>query len=101
MKRQLAILAVTAGLLPVVCVGSPAEAAEVRGVASVKSGNELVIGDRTLLLFGAAAPEVKETCAVDGGKLRCGIVARAGLTKQLGRRRGWGRGGRTGVSLGG
>src|SRR3546814_10838357 len=59
MKRQFAILPVIAGLLPVVCAGPPAVAAEIRGLASARSGNALVIGDRTLLLFGATAPEVK------------------------------------------
>ncbi len=56
-----------------------ASAEEVRGVASVVSGNELIVGKRKVRLFGMRAPAPDETCRVNGAKMKCGIVAWARL----------------------
>ncbi len=58
----------------------PAFAAEeVRGEADVISGNEIVVGKKTVRLFGMSAPGLKDTCTVDGVDLKCGVIAWAEL----------------------
>jgi endonuclease YncB( thermonuclease family) len=52
-----------------------AAAEEVRGVASIKSGNEIVIGKRIVRLFGVQAPKIDEICQIEEAKMKCGIVA--------------------------
>jgi endonuclease YncB( thermonuclease family) len=60
----------------------PALAAdEIRGEANVISGNEIVVGKKTIRLFGVSAPDLKETCDVNEAKIKCGIVAWAELIK--------------------
>jgi len=60
----------------------PALAAdEIRGEANVISGNEIVVGKKTVRLFGVSAPDLKETCDVNEAKIKCGIVAWAELIK--------------------
>ena len=72
----------TALLLAVVvtlCVAEASAGEELKGVASVKSGNELVIEQRTIRLFGIKAPGVDEICQIEDAKMKCGIVAWAEL----------------------
>lgn len=56
-------------------------AEEIKGEARVISGNEIVIGKRTVRLFGVAAPGLEETCQIHDAKARCGIIAWAELIK--------------------
>ena len=61
-------------------LAAPAFAAEeVRGEADVISGNEIVVGKKTVRLFGMSAPGLKDTCKVDGVDLKCGVIAWAEL----------------------
>lgn len=58
----------------------PALAAdEIKGEANVVSGNEILVGKRTVRLFGIAAPELKETCEINDAQVKCGIIAWAEL----------------------
>lgn len=50
-------------------------AEEVRGYASVQSGNTILIGKRVLRLFGVSAPKKDEICQIDEAKMKCGVVA--------------------------
>jgi len=60
----------------------PVQAAdEIKGEANVVSGNEIVVGKKTVRLFGMSAPDLKETCEVHDAKIKCGIVAWAELIK--------------------
>jgi len=63
-------------------LAAPAMAAEeIRGEANVVSGSEIVIGKKTVRLFGISAPGLKETCEVNEATIKCGIVAWAELIK--------------------
>jgi len=60
----------------------PVQAAdEIKGEANVVSGNEIVVGKKTVRLFGMSAPDLKETCEVHDAQIKCGIVAWAELIK--------------------
>lgn len=60
----------------------PALAADdIRGEANVISGNEIVVGKKTVRLFGISAPDLKESCEVNEAAIKCGIVAWAELIK--------------------
>jgi endonuclease YncB( thermonuclease family) len=63
-------------------LASPALAAdEIRGEANVVSGNEVVVGKKTVRLFGIVAPGLKDMCEVNEAKIKCGVVAWAELIK--------------------
>lgn len=58
----------------------PAFAAEeIRGSADVISGNEIIIGKKTVRLFGMSAPDLKDVCKIDGVNVKCGVIAWAEL----------------------
>lgn len=73
------LLALLAGLLTPVAAATGAE--ELRGDAQVVSGNEIVVGKRSVKLFGMVAPGLQDICEVNGAKIKCGIVAWAELVK--------------------
>ena len=56
-------------------------AEEIRGEATVISGNEIRMGKRAVRLFGITAPGLDDMCTVGDAKIRCGIVAWAELIK--------------------
>jgi endonuclease YncB( thermonuclease family) len=58
-----------------------ARAAEIDGIAEVRSGNEIAVGGTVVRLFGLHAPANDERCKFSDGKYRCGIVAWAELIK--------------------
>lgn len=58
-----------------ICPWSYVAAEEVRGYASVKSGNEILIGKRIIRLFGVRAPQIDEICQIEDAKMKCGVVA--------------------------
>jgi endonuclease YncB( thermonuclease family) len=58
-----------------------AAAEEIRGDAQVISGNEMVVGDKSVRLFGIAAPGLDDTCKVNDANIKCGIVAWGELIK--------------------
>lgn len=63
-------------------VAGPATAGEeVRGFATVKSGNNLIVGKRAVRLFGVRAPKLDAICEVNGAKMKCGVVAWAELVR--------------------
>ena len=64
-------------LLALSWIWSPVAAAaeEVRGYASVRSGNEILIGKRAIRLFGIRAPKIDDICQIEEAKMKCGIVA--------------------------
>lgn len=74
-SASVVVLAVAASLY----VGDASAGEELHGVASVKSGNEIMIGKRTVRLFGVKAPAIDELCQIEEATMRCGIVAWAEL----------------------
>lgn len=72
-------LAILAAATPL--VATHARAAELNGVAEVRSGNEVVVGGTVVRLFGLHAPANDERCKFSDGKYRCGIIAWAELIK--------------------
>ena len=68
-------------ILTVVAVAMPAAALaeEITGVARVRSGNEITIGNASLRLYGVAAPGPDMLCDAGDGDIQCGIVAWAEL----------------------
>jgi endonuclease YncB( thermonuclease family) len=81
-KRGLACGAMLAGGALIALLTMPALAAdEIKGEANVISGNEILVGKKTVRLFGMSAPDLKETCDVNEAKIKCGIVAWAELIK--------------------
>jgi len=65
----------TFAIVVTLCAGTAFAGDELRGDASVKSGNEIQIGKRTVRLFGIRAPGIDDTCQIDDVKMKCGIVA--------------------------
>lgn len=65
------------GFLALCWMWSPSEVAaeEVRGYASVRSGNQILIGKRIIRLFGVRAPEIEDICQIEDAKMKCGVVA--------------------------
>jgi endonuclease YncB( thermonuclease family) len=59
----------------------PSVAQEIRGNAKVISGNQIIVGKRTVRLFGIAAPGLEDICTIGDVKMRCGIVAWSELIK--------------------
>jgi len=66
--------AIAAVLLVVSPLGTLA-AEDVRGYASVKSGNRILIGKQIFRLFGIRAPNIDGICEIETAKMKCGIVA--------------------------
>lgn len=65
-----------------VMLAAPSLAAEeLRGLADVVSGNEIVVGKRTVRLFGISAPDMKNICEINEIKVKCGIIGWAELIK--------------------
>ncbi len=62
-------------------LSSTVAAEEVRGYASVKSGNTILIGKRILRLFGVSAPKIGAICQIEDAKMKCGVVAWSQLIK--------------------
>lgn len=52
-----------------------ATAQEIEGVAEVRSGNEIDVGDTMIRLYGALAPQPDETCDTGERRFRCGVIA--------------------------
>lgn len=69
------------GALLVILAEPAAAADEIRGQGNVLSGNEIVVGTKTVTLFGISAPGLKDLCEINEVKLKCGIVAWAELIK--------------------
>ena len=69
------ILGVIAGILLVVSPVDVLAAEDVRGYASVKSGNKIQIGKQIFRLFGIRAPDTDAICQIGPVKMQCGIVA--------------------------
>jgi len=57
-----------------IATGSVA-AQEVDGVAEVRSGNEIRVGDTTMRLYGSSAPGPDEACESGERRFRCGVIA--------------------------
>lgn len=62
-------------------VATGAGAQEIEGVAEVRSGNEIAVGDATIRLYGSQAPRPDETCDAGERRFRCGVVAWAELIR--------------------
>ena len=76
MARHMAIVVgVYCSLLSSGLLSSTVAAEEVRGYASVKSGNTILIGKRILRLFGVTAPKIDIICQINDAKMKCGMVA--------------------------
>ena len=58
-----------------VLASMPATGEELRGFASVQSGNQILIGKRIVRLFGIKAPSKGDVCEIEEAKMKCGIVA--------------------------
>lgn len=56
-----------------------AVAQEIEGVADVRSGNEIAVGETLIRLYGATAPGLKDTCESAERRFRCGVIAWAEL----------------------
>lgn len=69
--------------VPLILFAGPAVQAadEIRGNAKITSGNELVVGKRTVWLYGIRAPSLEESCQNNQAEFRCGVVAWAELIK--------------------
>jgi endonuclease YncB( thermonuclease family) len=63
-----------------------AEAASISGKARVLDGNNLMIGPQRIRLFGIAAPEVEQSCTLDGKVWACGADVATALHTQIGER---------------
>ena len=58
-----------------------AHANEIRGVATVLSGDLLSVSKQKIRLFGIVAPSKTQSCLVNAAVMRCGIVSWAALIK--------------------
>ena len=54
---------------------------EINGRAQVLSGNLILIGGKTVRLFGIQAPQLDQICRINEAKMRCGVVAWAELIR--------------------
>ncbi len=76
MARHMAIgVSVYCSLLSSGLLSSTVAAKEVRGYASAKSGNTILIVKRILRLFGVSAPKIDVICQIDDAKMKYGVVA--------------------------
>ena len=46
-----------------------------RGYASVKFGNDILIGIHIIRLFGIRVPKINVICRIESAKMKCGVVA--------------------------
>ena len=76
MARHMAIVvSVYCSLLSSGLLSSTVAAEEVRGYASFKSGNTILIVTRILRLFGVSAPKIDVICQIDDAKMKCDVAA--------------------------
>ena len=54
---------------------------EINGLAQVLSANLILIKGKTVRLFGIHAPQLDQTCKINGARMRCGVVAWAELIR--------------------
>lgn len=66
--------AVVAGL-----AAGVAQAVEIAGTASVRSGNEIAVEGKEIRLYGVSAPQRDARCDSGEGEFQCGIIAWAEL----------------------
>lgn len=59
----------------------PAAAQEIEGVAEVRTGNEIGVGDNTIRMYGSIAPGPDELCEYGLRRFRCGVIAWAELIR--------------------
>lgn len=60
---------------------APAAAQEIEGVAEVRSGNDLGVGEHSIRMYGLAAPGPDDVCEYGERRFRCGVVAWAELIR--------------------
>ncbi|MEY4698008.1 MAG: hypothetical protein RIT14_2436 [Pseudomonadota bacterium] len=72
-------------VLTVLALSGPALATVVEGRARVVDGDTVVIGSTKVRLFGVDAPELAQTCDLDGAAWACGQHARQMLADLIGR----------------
>jgi len=77
----MSLRAVVAMVLPVAVavVAGTAVAQEIEGIADVRSGNEIAVGETRVRLYGSNAPGLKDTCESGERRFRCGVTAWAEL----------------------
>ena len=76
MARNMAIVVVLyLSLMSSSLLTSKVAAKEVRGYASVKSGNTILIAKRILRLFGVREPKIDIICQIDDARMKCGVAA--------------------------
>ena len=63
----------------------PLQPIQLSGRARVTDGDTIKIGKTRIRLFGIDAPEIKQTCAVNGKVWDCGYKARQALVKAIGK----------------
>lgn len=72
---------ILSGLLLFMLTAPAFAAEEIRGEAQVVSGNEIIVGKRSVRLFGVLAPDLEDRCTIDSVKVKCGIIAWSELIK--------------------
>jgi len=65
----------------VVIAAGAVAAQEIDGIAEVRSGNEISVGDTFIRLYGSAAPRPDDTCDSGERRFRCGVIAWAELIR--------------------
>jgi endonuclease YncB( thermonuclease family) len=55
----------------------------VEGTASVVDGDTFYVDQQLVLLFGADAPEIEQTCYANGTAYRCGVRAKEELARLI------------------
>jgi endonuclease YncB( thermonuclease family) len=82
------LFAISALLLPVLLVPVllvPAQAADITGIAKVREGDNVQIGNTRIRLGGIDAPSVDQLCLNNSGeRWTCGVAARDELIKHVG-----------------
>src|SRR3954464_5005864 len=69
-------------LLPVVFLSAMASATDLTGIAKVREGDHVLIGNTRIRLGGIDAPSIDQLCLnAKGERWTCGIAARDELTK--------------------
>ena len=72
-------------VLTVLALAGPALATVIEGRARVVDGDTVVIGTAKVRLYGVDAPELAQTCDLDGAAWACGQHARQMLADLIGR----------------
>ena len=75
LARDIFALSVFLTFAAVTLTSPAANSNELAGLASVQSGNQILIGKRIVRLFGIRAPQKDDICQIDEPKIKCGIVA--------------------------